>query len=172
MNLKYMAAIALCLCCGCSKQDSVDEPTTSADRPAAQDERGNGDIDSASTRTPLTNSDVKEELDSWIDELDGSSHWHYGERTDGELAGVWIAEDRSGHRLVFGADGSFSEDFNGELTAGLFAISDEGRIAAFSARKGINLRSHFRFDGTNVIGPKGPDPTMKWSRRPKTDEAD
>ncbi len=92
------------------------------------------------------------------------STWHDGERTVGELAGTWTAADGSGHALVFGADGSFGQEFAGDMTEGVYSISDKGRILTYSHRRGVGLRSHFRFDGKVIRGPRGPVPSAEWKR--------
>lgn len=135
------------------QEKSVQNPTS--EQPASEAISDGG----ADTR-PVTRLD----LDTYIARFKDTSAWHYGERTPGELAGTWTAVDGDGHRIMFGADGSFSEDFNGNLTTGLYAISENGRIVAFSKWNGIRLGAHYTLDGDLIVGPKGPQPKAKWSR--------
>jgi len=111
-----------------------------------------------------TNPVTREELDDQLTRLNDTSTWHYGERAAGELAGTWTSADGDGHRIVFGADGSFSEAFSGKMTTGRYAISNNGRIVAFSKANGIGLGSHFWLDGKTITGPKGSKPKAKWKR--------
>ena len=104
------------------------------------------------------------DLDSQISRSKDQSTWHYGERTPGELAGIWTSVDGSGDRLVFGADGSVSEDLAGNMTQGVYAISDKGRILSFSKWNETGLRSHFWLDGEKIRGPRGPIPNAYWER--------
>lgn len=104
------------------------------------------------------------ELLDYVKRFDDGTVWHHGEETDDSLIGTWISTDGDGHRIVFGADGSFSEDFNGRMTTGLFAVSDAGKIVAFSKSQGVGLGSHFQFGGETITGPKGPDPQAEWRR--------
>ena len=60
--------------------------------------------------------------------------------------------------------GTFSEDFRGNMTTGLYAISADGRIATFSKWREIGLSSHFKFDGQTITGSKGPMPSVEWKR--------
>lgn len=117
------------------------------------------------TTTPVT----KEALDDYLTGFGNSGTWNYGERVIGELAGTWISTDGDGHRIVFnvdGEDGSFSEDFNGNMTKGLYAISNHGKIVTYSKINGIELGSHFQFDGNVITGPRGPNPSATWKRVP------
>ncbi|CAN5292880.1 hypothetical protein BH23VER1_BH23VER1_12390 [soil metagenome] len=92
--------------------------------------------------------------------------WHYRERKAGELEGTWICEGGS-DKAVFGADGSFSESFDGKMTKGLYAISDDGLIVTYSVREGGGwLGGWYRLqsDGKSLTGPKGPIPNAVWRR--------
>jgi len=100
-------------------------------------------------------------LDDWIARFDDQSNWNYGERTDGELAGTWASVDGDGNRIVFGANGSFSTNFVGNMNSGLYAISDMGRIVAVATPGGSY---HYWFDGKTITGPKGPNPNAQWKR--------
>lgn len=121
---------------------------------------GQATVESGTAAAAVTRKDLDQRIANYND----TSAWHYGERTDGELAGTWMSVDGDGHHIVFGADGSFSTDFNGNMTTGLYAISDNGRIVAFSKWNGIGLGSHFMLDGKTLTGPKGPRPNAQWTR--------
>lgn len=127
----------------------------------AQTEAGSRDqIDT----TPAT----REQLDSYLAIFTSATNWTYGERTPGELAGTWVLADGGGHRIIFDVDGrpgTFSEELvNGKMTAGIYAVSDQGHIAAVSKGDGISLGSHFKFDGQFISGPRGPNPSVRWQR--------
>lgn len=108
---------------------------------------------------------IRGDLEKWLQRFNDNTRWRYGERCPGELAGVWMPVDGSAAPLVFGADGSFSEAFNGRMVSGLYAISETGRIATFCrSSNGGALGSHFQFDGCTIKGPKGPDPEAAWTR--------
>ncbi|MDB4749946.1 hypothetical protein OAF83_03480 [Rubripirellula sp.] len=108
----------------------------------------------------VTHADLEQQIARSADQ----SPWHYGERVVGELEGMWTAVDGSGHQLVFGADGSFSEDLAGHMTKGVYAISDKGRIVTFSKANGVGIGSYFFFEGKTIRGPRGPRPNAHWKR--------
>lgn len=115
------------------------------------------------TNKPVT----RQELDQYRASFKSASAWHYGERADGELAGVWTSVDGDGHRISFdldGVKGSFRGDFNGNPAVGLYSISDDGLIVTYSKRNGVGIGTHFRVDGQTIIGPKGPNPSAQWKR--------
>jgi len=142
-----------------NKEPAEDDPANVQGR-KSQTESSDATVGGAAGTATVT----RQDLDAWIARLNDTSTWHYGERTEGELAGLWTSVDGDRHPMVFGADGSFSEDFNGNMTTGLYAISDKGRIVAVSKWKGIGCSSHFRFDGKTITGPKGPRPNVQWKR--------
>ena len=156
----------LCAGCGTDPADS-----------ASQSEGDASDDASSAAVTDVTDADQQDDreygttdvvtradLDQYMANFEGESGWIYGERTEGELVGTWISVDGDGDRVVFGADGSFSEDFIGKMTTGLYAISDTGKIVAFSESGGVSLGSHFQLDGETITGPKGPNPSAEWRR--------
>ncbi len=114
----------------------------------------------SSDEKPITHSDLAQ----FIARSKDQSMWHSGERTVGELVGTWVAVDGSGHPLVFRADGSFSEELGGNMTEGVYSISDAGRIFTYSKSNGVRIGSHFRFDGKTLRGPRGPKPLAEWTR--------
>jgi hypothetical protein len=107
---------------------------------------------------------TRAELDEYAAAFTKNAIWHYGERTAGELIGIWESVDGDEHRIVFGADGHFSEQFNADMTTGLYAISDSGQIITFSKSNGVGLGSRFQLDGKSITGPKGPKPNARWER--------
>lgn len=137
-----------------SNQSATDDDTTikeSSNEESAQQERA--DI-------VVSLDDLKARLEMFPNEV----NWTSGERTPGELAGKWVSQDQDQEVVIFHADGSFSEDFNGNMTTGFFMISDSGRIATLSSWKDVQLGSHFQFDGETIVGPKGPLPRVEWKR--------
>ena len=110
---------------------------------------------------------TRKKLEKYIARFDDKSKWHFGERTPGELAGKWISDNDPTSLLVFAADGSFSEYFNGKMTTGLYAISESGLVVAYSIpHGGGGLGSWFRLEGKNLTGPRGPQPEAIWKRAP------
>lgn len=110
---------------------------------------------------------LRSELDSYLANFNNATNWTYGERVAGELAGTWISTDGDGHQVVFnqdGQDGAFGEDFNGARSNGLYAVSDDGKIAAFSRCNGMGIGSHFQLNGDLLTGPKGSNPSASWKR--------
>jgi len=144
-----------------NKEPAEDDPANLQGR-QSQTESSDATVGRAAGTAAVT----RQDLDDWIARLNDTSTWHYGERTEGEIAGSWTSVDGNRHRMVFGANGSFSEDFNGNMTTGLYAISDKGRIAAVSKWKGVGRSCHFWFDGKTITGPKGPNPNVRWERTP------
>ena len=114
----------------------------------------------SSDEKPITHADLAQ----FIARSKDQSRWHNGERTVGELVGTWVAVDGSGHPLVFRADGSFSQKLGGNMTEGVYSISDAGRIFTYSKSNGVRIGSHFRFDGKTLRGPRGPKPIAEWTR--------
>lgn len=169
--------LAVFLCNGCSTDAPTSAPRddrdSSSDVSSAAAVISTSDVESerAESDQGSANADVvtRGELDAYRARFDDASVWHYGEGTDGELEGTWISVDGDGHRIVFGPDGLFSEDFNGNMTTGQYAISDTGRIVAFSKWDGISLGSHFQLDGETITGPKGPNPHAEWRRAAATE---
>ena len=112
---------------------------------------------------------TRPELDAYLSKHKNPGKWHYGERVKGELAGTWEIAGKGGQRVVFGADGTYRENFNGNMTRGLYAVSDEGRVVAFSKWNGIGLGAYYRLEGEVLVGPNGPNPRERWLRK-KTSE--
>lgn len=187
MSSTILPALLLCLflCTGCqtdtpltsgssnqdaanhesANQDAVDASTDSGTKINSQESEAAGrkTLQGAAELRPVT----PKELSQHLARFANVSVWHYKERTDGELAGTWVSQDGDRSRLVFdvdGAKGTFSEDFNGNMTAGLYAISDDGLIATYSKWNGTGLRSRYKLDGQTIVGTKGPNPSAKWKR--------
>jgi len=139
-------------------------PNEDAGSGGSASEKITGSEGKRSDGNPITHADLAQSIAKSKDR----STWHNGERTVGELAGMWTAVNGSGHLLVFMADGGFSEDLAGNMTEGVYAISDEGRILTYSKANGVGLRSHFRFDGNTIRGPLGPSPLVEWKRSSRT----
>ena len=172
--MKHLHVISLLCLLGCSGCGSDSRPIVggSSDERSSEQQGGidgqksspkdrtlDGDLDT----TPAT----REDLDKYLANFGDATNWSYGERTPGELAGTWVSVDDGGHRVVFdanGCQGAFSEDFNGNMTAGLYAVSPDGRIVAFSKWNGIGLGSRFKFEGQTITGPRGPNPSAQWKR--------
>lgn len=107
---------------------------------------------------------IEEMLESLIERYTDETEWTRGERTEGELAGTWQATDGSKAIVVFEADGDFRETFAHGMAEGKFAISKGGQIVAYSRSDVASLTSHFRLEGNQLIGPKGPNPQHVWVR--------
>lgn len=123
--------------------------------------------DDQSVNTVNSASISRQDLDEYLAQFGNATGWTYGERSPGELAGTWASLDGDGHQLVFnagGSEGAFSESFNGKMTSGLYAISPEGKIVAFSKSNDVGVGSHFKLAGETIIGPKGPNPNAQWQR--------
>lgn len=121
-------------------------------------------VDSELPNTTAGPAVTRQELQLQIQRHKQNGQWHFGERVAGELAGTWRTVKGHDHPVVFGADGSYSEDFNGKMTQGLYAISDTGRVVAFSRWNGIGLGAHYQLDGKTLTGPRGPTPSERWVR--------
>jgi len=120
-------------------------------------------LDAGGQASSITRKDLNKNLARYKD----ITSWHYGERKTGELVGAWISDDGDRYKIVFGEDGSFSEGREGQMTTGLYAISDGGLIVTCSARQGgPTLGSWFQLqpDSKTVTGPKGPRPRVVWKR--------
>lgn len=123
---------------------------------------------------PLTKKDggkggsaLRKNLEKQLARYKDVTVWHYRERKAGELEGTWVSRESGGAKVVFGADGSFSENFGGKMTNGLYAISDKGLIVSYSEREGGgSLGSWYRLqsDGKTLTGPSGPRPDAVWIR--------
>jgi hypothetical protein len=110
---------------------------------------------------------VKKKLEKFMARYKDVTVWHYRERKAGELEGTWVSRDSGGDKLVFGADGSFSENFGGEMTKGLYAISDKGLIVTYSESEGggsLGGWYQLQTDGKTLTGPSGPRPDAVWIR--------
>ncbi len=121
-------------------------------------------VDSGTRNTTVSPAVTRQELQLQLQRYKQNGQWHFGERVGGELAGTWRTVKGHDHPIVFGADGSYSEDFNGNMTQGLYAISDTGRVVAFSRWNGIGLGAHYQLDGKTLTGPNGPNPSERWVR--------
>lgn len=165
-----LACLAFCLGCGTAAPPAAVQSSTqgSAQQVAAADNVVTGQSESSSQDQIDTTPASREQLDSYLAIFTSATNWTYGERTPGELAGTWVLENGGGHRIIFDVDGrpgTFSEELvNGKLTAGVYAVSDQGHIAAVSKGDGISLGSHFKFDGQFISGPRGPSPSVRWKR--------
>ncbi len=107
---------------------------------------------------------TREDLQAYLDRFKSSDTWHFGERVPGELVGTWRTVKRRDQPVLFRADGSYSQDFNGNRAEGLYAISDSGKVVAFSKWKGTGLGAHYQLRGQHLVGPRGPIPNERWQR--------
>ncbi|MCH2183024.1 MAG: hypothetical protein MK108_13555 [Mariniblastus sp.] len=107
---------------------------------------------------------TRKELETYIERFKSTDTWHFGERVPGELVGTWRTVKRRDAPIVFRVDGSYQQDFNGNPSEGVFAISDSGKVVAFSKWNGIGLGAHYQLDGRNLIGPHGSIPNERWQR--------
>ena len=113
--------------------------------------------------TPATRS----ELDRYLGKFRSEKNWTYGERQPAQLSGTWVALDSDGNRVVFDVDGvpgTFGQDFAGNMTAGVYAVSENNRVVCFSKWNGIGLGAHFTLVGETLTGPLGPNPAAQWQR--------
>ena len=165
-------SLSVVICIGCGTEGPRSDQNTSAGRTSSarnqatvQENAGRKAVArQAVDRSPAT----RQDLDDFIGKSGMTATWHYGERTAGELAGTWISTDGNGYLLVFGANGQFLQSFTDNMATGQFAVSDEGRIMAFSKWDGTGPGSHFWFDGQAITGPRGPNPLVRWVRTKKT----
>ena len=110
-----------------------------------------------------------EDLDEYIGSKRDEWKWTRGERTPGELAGLWVSDDADRTPVFFTANGHYREGFNwrngkGRMAVGHYAIAENGRVYAYSKAGDIQLGSHYRLDGKTLTGPKGPLPNVRWVR--------
>ena len=169
---------------GCQKPDELSsrslqrqssdmsELETSAAQDTASDADGGTPVLSEAQTEPrhetseeqaLTKSDLESRLKSFKQER----NWTFGERSPGQLSGVWEATDGTGHVLHFnieGRDGTYSCDFNGRRATGLYAVSEDLRIVCLVQSRGVRLGEHYRLQGDLIIGPRGPLPKAQWKR--------
>ena len=113
--------------------------------------------------TPATRS----ELDRYLAKFRSEKNWTYGERQPDQLSGTWVALESGGNRVVFDVDGvpgTFGQDFAGNMTAGVYAVSENNRVVCFSKWNGIGLGAHFTLVGETLTGPLGPNPAAQWQR--------
>ncbi|MCA9106665.1 MAG: hypothetical protein KDA83_14685, partial [Planctomycetales bacterium] len=81
----------------------------------------------------------------------------------------WVSDDAEGDLVEFdldGKSGTFSEDLGGKRTIGHYAISADGVIVTISRSGDVSLSSHFRLNGDQLSGPRGPNPNVTWRREP------
>ncbi|MEZ6107039.1 MAG: hypothetical protein R3B96_13205 [Pirellulaceae bacterium] len=160
---------AICGCSPPSPANSVANNTqtqSSGERTRDSSEQGSAVAeDSAIPTTPPTQADLTAQLSRF----QVQPPWTYGERTAGELAGSWVSDDAEGDLVEFdldGKSGTFSEDLGGKRTIGLYAISADGVIVTISRSGDVSLSSHFRLNGDQLSGPRGPNPNVTWRREP------
>lgn len=152
-----------------TKNSTVQTEAKQGDK-AAKEQTGGENSDKgtvAAENQPETPVMKRADLDNYKSIFKGQTGWTYGERTPGELAGTWRSVDQNRHGLVFDVDGvpgTFSEDFAGTMTVGLYAISSTGKIVTVSSAKGASLGSHFQLNGDTITGPRGPDPSVEFRR--------
>ena len=169
---------------GCQKPDALSsrslqqqssdmsELETSAAQDTASDTNGGTHVISeaqtdsrheTSEEQEITKSDLQSRLKTFKQER----NWTFGERSPGQLSGVWEATDGTGHVLRFnieGRDGTYSCDFNGRRATGLYAVSEDLRIVCLVQSGGVRLGEHYRLQGELIIGPRGPLPKAQWKR--------
>ena len=96
-------------------------------------------------------------------------NWTHGERTPGELAGIWTPDDGSDKQMIFEVDGmpgTYAERFQGRVVNGIYAISESGKVVAVARGGGISIGSHTRLQDNVLMGPHGPRPLVHWRRKP------
>ena len=110
---------------------------------------------------------TKNDLESRLKTFNQDRNWTFGERSPGQLSGVWEATDGTRHVLRFnieGRDGTYSCDFNGRRATGLYAVSEDLRIVCLAQSGGVRLGEHYRLKGELIVGPRGPLPKAQWKR--------
>lgn len=169
----YLVCFCVVLTSGCSRSDpgqttgvggagtNVDKAQSGEDQTGIESGANSVELDEGAAAGPAV---TREELEVQMERHGLNTQWHFGERVPGELAGTWRTVNRGEHPIVFGADGTYSEDFNGQMTKGLYAVSATGRVVAFSKWNGIGLGAHYQFDGITLTGPQGPNPSERWAR--------
>lgn len=158
-----------------SGTEAISEERTSGGATESQgssdDSQGNEQAEASEASTSTSTSTVpptRADLDGYMARFDQSLPWTYGERVPGELAGVWVSDDPEGDPIEFevdGVPGTFSEDFVGHRTVGLYAIASDGKIVTVSRYGEASLGSHFQFHGDTITGPQGPNPNVTWHRQ-------
>lgn len=114
----------------------------------------------------------REELQKYIERFKNETNWTFNERHPGELRGQWLTVDKNDSMVEFnlnGVDGTFSSDFNGKRSIGVYAISETGRVVCYSRWNDIGLRTHFQLERGFLTGSRGPSPRVQWKR---TNEAE
>ena len=114
----------------------------------------------------------REELQKYIERFKNETNWTFNERHPGELRGQWLTVDKNDSMVEFnlnGVEGTFSSDFNGKRSIGVYAISETGRVVCYSRWNDIGLRTHFQLERGFLTGSRGPSPRVQWKR---TNEAE
>ncbi|MEC7680923.1 MAG: hypothetical protein VX694_16740 [Planctomycetota bacterium] len=109
----------------------------------------------------------REELQKYIERFKNETNWTFNERHPGELKGQWLTVDKNDSMVEFnltGVEGTFSSDFNGKRSIGVYAISETGRVVCYSRWNDIGLRTHFQLERGFLTGSRGPSPRVQWKR--------
>ena len=168
---------------GCQKSDELSSRSpqqqssdmsqlkTSAAQDTASDTNGGtheiSEVGEAWYETSEEQEITKKDLESRLKTFKQERNWTFGERSPGQLSGVWEATDGTGHILKFnieGRDGTYSCDFNGRGATGLYAVSEDLRIVCLVQSGGVRLSEHYRLQGDLIIGPRGSLPKAQWKR--------
>ncbi len=109
----------------------------------------------------------REELQKYLERFKDETNWTFNERHPDELKGQWRTVDKNDSMLEFNlndVEGTFSSDFNGKRSIGVYAISESGRVACYSSWDDIGLRTHFKLEKGFLTGSRGPSPRVQWKR--------
>ncbi|MEC8474565.1 MAG: hypothetical protein VXZ38_07945 [Planctomycetota bacterium] len=109
----------------------------------------------------------REELQKYLERFNDETNWKFNERHPGELKGQWRTVDKNDSMLEFnlnGVEGTFSSDFNGKRSIGVYAISEAGRVVCYSSWNDIGLRTHFKLERGLLTGSRGASPRVQWKR--------
>ena len=118
-------------------------------------------------RLLTVNLSPREELKKYIERFKDETNWTFNERHPGELQGQWRTVDKNDSMVEFnlnGVEGTFSSDFNGNRSVGVYAISETGRVVCYSSWNEIGLRTHFKLERGVLTGSRGPSPRVQWKR--------
>ena len=118
-------------------------------------------------RLLTVNLSPREELKKYIERFKNETNWTFNERHPGELKGQWHTVDKNDSMVEFnlnGVEGTFSSDFNGNRSVGVYAISETGRVVCYSSWNEIGLRTHFKLEMGVLTGSRGPSPRVQWKR--------
>ena len=118
-------------------------------------------------RLLTVNLSPREELKKYIERFKDETNWTINEGHPGELQGQLRTGDKNDSMVEFnlnGVEGTFSSDFNGNRSVGVYAISETGRVVCYSSWNEIGLRTHFKLEMGVLTGSRGPSPRVQWKR--------